>query len=361
MSKLRDEFNAMAGMIGGFGQLGQSETEEPQNMYSPFTSNLLMQAVSGTPGSGAAPLDGPGQQGGGRAPVSSRRSDLLAMIKAPQSINEMPSSVSAQMAARARDPMQQGQIQMQQPMQGQQQMQQQMQQPMQQQMQPMQQMQQMQQLQAPRGQPTQQVHSAQPGRPAVALPQRQQAMQSAIPMAQVAPVARAAPVVQAMQPDILSEVIKMVDALRQETVALKAEVAELRQRNPSDEMAAAISVEMANACCVCRAVVAANTVEYSIAVDDQPSTRGGPADDELLALALEGAASVSVAAGEEVVLTYPMYRRSVDADAPDMGQEIYMRRRTIHPQTAQVYHSYVKVVGTYSGETVQYVSGFDLP
>jgi hypothetical protein len=361
MSKLRDEFNAMAGMIGGFGQLGQSETEEPQNMYSPFTSNLLMQAVSGTPGTGAAPLDGPGQQGGGRAPVSSRRSDLLAMIKAPQSINEMPSSVSSQMAARAREQMQQGQLQMQgQMQQGQQgQYAQQMQQPMQgqyaQQMQPMQQpMQQMQQ-------PMQQMQQAQPGRAAVAP--RQQPMQSAIPMAQATlPPAPAPQVARApAQPDILSEVIKMVDALRQETVALKAEVADLRQRKPSEEMAAAISVEMANACCVCRAVVAANTVEYSIAVDDQPSTRGGPADDELLATALEGAASVSVAAGEEVVLTYPMYRRSVDADAPDMGQEIYMRRRTIHPQTAQVYHSYVKVVGTYSGETVQYVSGFDLP
>jgi hypothetical protein len=311
---MRDQFNAMAGMVGGFGQLGQGDGEEPRNMYSPFTSNLIMQAVSGTPGSGAGQQQGM-DNGGPRNQVSSRRSDLLAMLKTnPQNGQSnqmlMASTVSAQMAART----QRGQ--------------------------PQQQQQQQLELQP-------QQRQQQRGRPA---------MQSAIPMAQKSQPQQ--PQQRSTQPDMMGEVVKMVETLRQETAALRLELAELRG---NEDLRSALSVEIANACCVCRAVVAANTVEYSIAPEAQPTARGGPEDDDALAAALEGASSFSIAAGEELVLTYPMYRRSVDPDAPDMGQEIYMRRRTIHPQTAQIDHTYVKVVGTYSGQTVQYVSDFDLP
>lgn len=121
-----------------------------------------------------------------------------------------------------------------------------------------------------------------------------------------------------------------------------------------DALLEMLSAEVANACSACRAVASENTVEYS--VENCPSVRGGPEDDAILSQALEGQSSSAVPAGEEIVLDYPMYTRKMD----DMGAEVFMRRRTVHPETAQMSYTYVKVLGSYGNDTIQYVAGFRL-
>jgi hypothetical protein len=122
----------------------------------------------------------------------------------------------------------------------------------------------------------------------------------------------------------------------------------------NDALLEMLSAEVSNACSMCRATVRQNTVEY--ALEQGPSARGGPDDDALLAQAMEGTASSAIPAGQEMVLTYPMYTR----DMQDMGAEVFMRRRSMDPETAQVSYTYVKVLGSYGNETVQYVAGFAL-
>lgn len=122
----------------------------------------------------------------------------------------------------------------------------------------------------------------------------------------------------------------------------------------NDALLEMLSAEVSNACSMCRATVRQNTVEYVL--EQGPSARGGPDDDALLAQAMEGTASSAIPAGQEMVLTYPMYTREMQ----DMGAEVFMRRRSMDPETAQVSYTYVKVLGSYGNETVQYVAGFEL-
>lgn len=146
--------------------------------------------------------------------------------------------------------------------------------------------------------------------------------------------------------DGLKKTMTGVTQLRAELVA--------QRRNEIDEM----SAEISNACCITRAEVLHNTVEYQFDISSEPSARGLPSDNDLLAAGLEDSPSVAVEAGSEVVLVYPMYTRSLE-DA-GMGDEIYMRRRQIDPMSAEVTHTYIKVMGTYGEQTVQYIGNFAL-
>jgi hypothetical protein len=163
---------------------------------------------------------------------------------------------------------------------------------------------------------------------------------------------------------------KSVALLTEEIRRLQAEVADLKRASGGvsqlrSELAAQrrtaneeMSAELSNACCLTRALTLHNTIEYQLDVAAEPSARGLPQDDDMLAAGLENAPSVSVPANSEVVLVYPMYTRSLE-DA-GLGDEIYMRRRHIDAMSAEVRHTYIKVMGTYDGETIQYIGNFHM-
>jgi hypothetical protein len=122
----------------------------------------------------------------------------------------------------------------------------------------------------------------------------------------------------------------------------------------NDSMLEMLSMEVSNACSTCRATTRENTIEYM--VEHCPSVRGGEEDDAILSHSLEGLTSLSIPAGQEMVLVYPMYTRDLD----EMGAEVFMRRRIVDPETAQMSYTYVKVLGSYGNDTIQYVSGFTI-
>jgi len=147
------------------------------------------------------------------------------------------------------------------------------------------------------------------------------------------------------------------EATERATQAARAahEAADAAHQAPLDVLER-LSCEVSNACCACRAVVVANTLEYPESEsDERPGAAGSPEDDAALCRALEGRASRALERGTALMLAYPMYRR-------DLGdtQEVYMRRRTVDASTAAVEYTLVKVMASYGAETIQYVGEFAL-
>jgi hypothetical protein len=381
----------------GFGQLGHADGDDPGNMYSPHNSNLLMRAATAQQHNGnGMQMQGLGMGGGmGSAPHgNSNRANLLAMNRNGVSNARSSTmgagmasgmsggggmagmggkgSLAAELARAARNPQQfqQQPQQFQQPQQQlavnigrmtmvqprsqaraalqnlaqeEQQIPQQMMQQMPQMMQPPQQMPQM--MQPPQQMPQQMMQQQAPQQ----MLQQQQQPQS----------------------DELGEVADLVEALRQEVTSLRAELVALQGKQDADmsdvmqnmstgfdaSAKRALSLEMTNQSTQCYAEVVANTVEYEIEPGEGPSPLGGAEDNEALCAMLENRPSTALAAGPDAIaVIYPMYVRHLDG----ASQELYMRRRRVDPNTARITHTFVKIFGTYSGQTVQYVAGFGL-
>jgi hypothetical protein len=332
------------------GIIGNRESNTSKSMYSPNgSSNMLTRAA----GMGAAALkQGPppptsfGQPGIGGG--GNRRADMLAMLNRPgptqvvaipqQRATEM--SLNERIADAGRQAPQQQAPQQQAP---------QYQEP------------QYQEPAQPRVNPAAAYAVPMPepeGRAPVPLEIRRRG-QGGLPRAAAVQALTAPAALQAGSAGIdqtVAELAEQVRQLQRQILTLSAQPTNLQadfaaQRAQDIEN---VSAEMSNSCCVSRATVLHNTVEC--VMEHEPSTRGTQDDDNLLAAGLEDSNTTPVAAGTQVVLVYPMYSRSLE-DA-GMGNEIYMRRRQIDPVSAEVKHTYIKVMGTYGEQTLQYIGDF---
>lgn len=137
----------------------------------------------------------------------------------------------------------------------------------------------------------------------------------------------------------------------------------LQRRGEGDVgLAEELSAEISNGCVVLAADVVANTTEYAIAADtpEPPTLAGTEADQAAVQQLLEepGAGS-PVLPGQEVTVSYPMYTRLLAPDDPGMGCEVYMRRRQVDPDTAEVSYSLIKVSTRYhDGTVMQHLARF---
>ena len=384
----RSQFSAMASNPG-FGQLGHADGDDPGNMYSPHNSNLLMRlATAPQHQGGGMQMQGMGM---GSAPHgNSNRANLVAMARNGASGARSGAgmavgmsggggmagmggkgSLAAELARAARNPQQ---FQQQPQQQYQQQPQQQFLQ--QQQFQPPQPPQQPQQLavnigRMTMGQPRSQARAAlhNLAHEDQQIPQIQQQMPQQMMPQQMQQQPQM--MQQQEQSDELAEVADLVEALRQEVTSLRAELMALQGKQDADmsdvmqnmstgfdaSTKRALSLEMTNQSTQCYAEVVANTVEYEIEPGEGPSPLGGAEDNEALCAMLENRPSTALSAGPDAIaVIYPMYARQIDGTS----QELYMRRRKVDHNSGRITHTFVKVFGTYSGQTVQYVSRFGL-
>lgn len=343
-AQLRNRFNAM----GGGASMGMVGAGEPRggSMYSPQTSNMMARAVGlHSNAAASAPANNGTASGLG---TGGRRADLLSMLgKGPKTGAPMTTSALTARLAQAASP------------------------------------------KAATGPPTglaeRLAHAglAPPKPPQPAAP-RERAPEMQTEMAAMRADAESIRGVISSQ---ASEIRTLTGQLS-EVATLRNEMAELRQQMravqldaeterrqapdttplqaqlnglqevvanmDNDAMLEMLSAEVSNACSMCRATVRQNTIEYTL--EQAPSARGGPDDDAILAEGMEGTTSSGIPAGQELVLVYPMYTRDMD----DMGAEVFMRRRAMDSETAQVTYTYVKVLGSYGNDTIQYVAGFSL-